>query len=135
MTTRDDDAPLELPLTITGYRPKGLGPGAVYQGVSKQIRALIKDGTIDRSKDAGTIAAARSCARAIDHASGHNDRGRVASGMQLAQLHAALLAWLNKLDDSGASLDPFSAWLEELRNENPEEVHPGGSAEASHPAF
>jgi hypothetical protein len=86
------------------------GPGPVYQGVAKSIRALAdrrgpaKSGATPAHPDrvawleenAGAVAAARSLGASIDRVSGHT--GHQASGMQLASLHASLLAWLERLD-------------------------------------
>lgn len=114
---RDDDAgTLGIEMPSQGR----LGPGPVYQGVAKEIRERIEAKTIDRDLDAGAIAAARSCARSVDHASGHNlPHGTVASGMQLAALHAQLLAWLDRLGGTGGVDDPLSRlaaqWEEDER--------------------
>lgn len=86
--------------------------GALYQAVSKQIRTLESDGTIDKDRHAGLSGQARAIAASIDHAGGRNDRGHVASGMQLAALHAQLLAVLQAMAPAApASGDAFDAWL------------------------
>ena len=100
------------------------GPGPVYQGVAKQLRALIANKTIDRDTHAGIIAAARSIAASIDRVSGHRN-GPQASGMQLSALHSSLLAWLDKLVPAEAGDDPWSEFLEEVRGDS--------TAPASHP--
>jgi hypothetical protein len=92
-----------------------LGPGPVYQGVCKAIRRALRDGALDRDADAGVIAAARSCARSIDHLAGHNLAGKVAAGMQQAALHAALLAWLDRLAQTAGGPDPFAELLADLQ--------------------
>lgn len=107
---RDDGALPGLGLTDS------LGPGPVYQGVCKAIRAAIRAGQLDRNGDAGTIAAARAAARSVDYAAGHNPHGRVAAGMQQAALHTALLAWLDRLDGSAGNVDPFQELLSDLQN-------------------
>lgn len=101
-----------------------LGPGPVYQGVCKEIRERIEAKLIERDLDAGSIAAARSIARSIDHASGRNERGTVAAGMQLAALHAQLLAWLDKLGGNQGADDPFSKFLEDLNDSPAAAPHP-----------
>lgn len=125
MTKTRDDGMLDLPM------PPGdkLGPGPVYQGVAKQIRRMLADDRLDRDVDAGAIAAARSAARSVDHAAGHNARGAVGAGMQQAALHAALLAWLDKLGGTMGEGDPFAQLLHEFNREGA----PGGRAEAPHP--
>ena len=86
------------------------GPGPVYQGIAKCIRALAdrrgpaKSGATPAHPDrvlwleenAGAIAAARSLGASIDRVSGH--KGTQASGMQLSALHTSLLSWLERLD-------------------------------------
>lgn len=107
---RDDGALPGLGLTDQ------LGPGPVYQGVCKAVRRLLRTGVLDRDADAGAIAAARACARSVDHAAGHNVQGRVAAGMQQAALHASLLAWLERLERSTSGPDPFAELLADLQN-------------------
>ena len=116
---RDPDAlDLEFP------RGKPLGPGPVYQGVAKQIREMIEAQLIDRELDAGTIAAARSCARSVDTLAGHNERGQIAAGMQQAAMHAQLLAWLDKLGGREGADDPFTKFLEDLNDSPTQAPHP-----------
>lgn len=86
------------------------GPGPVYQGVCKQLRTLVERETVDPSAMAGTIAQARSIARAIDVASGHTGRAQ-SSGMQLAALHAGLDALLVRLTGETQDRDPFDDFL------------------------
>lgn len=120
---RDDDDTLGFDLP--GDR---MGPGRVYQGVCKEIRERIEAGTLERDLAAGAIAAARSIARSIDHASGHNPRGTVAAGMQLAALHAQLLAWLDKLGGPVAEDDPLNMLARKWQEEEEER----GRATAPH---
>lgn len=124
MARKDDDGTLDLDMP----GPKRLGPGPVYQGVAKQIREMIESDMIDRDLDAGAIAAARSAARSVDEAAGHNQIGRVAAGMQQAALHAALLSWLEKLAGKLATDDPFAKMLAEFNEENRD-----GRAASAHP--
>lgn len=107
---------------------RALGPGPVYQGTAKQIRRMILDGTVDRDADAGAIAAARSCARSVDHAAGHNPKGSRAAGMQQAALHAQLLAWLDRLGGLDTDGDGFAQLLQEMASE-------GHTAPRPHPAL
>lgn len=114
MARKDDDDKLDLEMPGR----KRLGPGPVYQGVAKQIREMTEAKMLDRDLDAGAIAAARSAARSVDEAAGHNDFGRVAAGMQQAALHTALLAWLDKLGGKMPTDDPFAKMLSEFNQEN-----------------
>lgn len=122
------------------------GPGPVYQGVAKSIRALAdrrgpaKSGSTpahpDRTEwldeNAGAISAARSLAASIDRVSGHADPKRQASGMQLSSLHASLLAWLERLDPSagGAVSDAMNDLARAFQEE---EDRARAAAPASHP--
>lgn len=93
---------------------KTISRGPVYQGVAKQIRELIDDGTIDKGKQAGTIAQARSLAHTIDLKSG---LGGVDPeyGASIAAMHKQLDELLVRL--SGDDLvDPFDDLLDELQN-------------------
>ena len=96
--------------TLFDPMPSKTGPGPVYQGVCKQIRTLVDRETVDPEAWAGTIAQARSIARAIDVASGHTGRAQ-ASGMQLAALHAGLDALLVRLTGETQDRDPFDDFL------------------------
>lgn len=99
--------------------------GPVYQGVCKQIRALIRSKTIDKTADAGTIAQARSVAASIDRVSGHDDPRAQASGMQLAALHAQLFELIGRLTGETTDDDAFDQLLRELNDGT-------GSATAPH---
>lgn len=115
--------------TVGGQK---LSPGPVYQGVAKQIRALVAAGTVDKERHAGVAAAARSLAHNIDLASGHGGR-RPSSGMQLSALHAQLERYLVLLaGEVAAGEDPFDKLLEELGQENGGERNAGRTA-APHP--
>lgn len=118
------------------------GPGPVYQGVAKSIRALAdrrgpaKSGATEAHPDrvqwleenAGAIAAARSLGASIDRVSGH--AGHQASGMQLSALHTSLLAWLERLDPVAAG--ESNPVMEELTRAFQEE-EARARAEAPHP--
>ena len=118
------------------------GPGPVYQGVAKAIRALAdrrgpgKSGATPAHPDrvqwldenAGAIAAARSLGASIDRVSGH--KGHQASGMQLSALHTSLLAWLERLDPIAAG--ESNTVMDELARAFQEE-EARARAEASHP--
>lgn len=93
------------------------GPGPVYQGVCKQIRTLIESEIVDRNAQAGTVAQARSIAKAVDVASGHTGLQQ-ASGMQLAALHAQLDALLARLSGSPVERDPFADFLDEINTDD-----------------
>nr|DAV19168.1 MAG TPA: hypothetical protein [Caudoviricetes sp.] len=91
-----------------------LGPGPVYQGVNKTIRALTESGHLDQQRDAAISAAARSLARSIDRASGHGGF-RVEGGHAIAALHTQLVATLAALTGSGTNEnDPFDDLLASL---------------------
>lgn len=116
---------------------KLLGPGPVYQGVNKTIARLTASGTkygaceqlVDPVQQAGTIAAARAVARAVDKATGHNPTGWHANGRDLAPLLERLEQLLIKLDPS-TEVDPLEEWLKEA----PKEVAPdAGRTAPSHP--
>lgn len=96
---------------------KALGPGPVYQGVSKTIRRLTATGKyseheqlLDPVQYAGTIAAARAAARAVDKATGHNPTGWHANGRDLAPLLERLEQLMAQLMPVG-DVDGFEAWL------------------------
>lgn len=96
---------------------RSLGPGPVYQGVSKTIRRLTATGKysdleqlVDPVAQAGTIAAARATARAVDKATGHNPTGWHANGRDLAPLLERLELLLKQLSPQ-TEADPFGAWL------------------------
>ena len=93
---------------------KTISRGPVYQGVAKQIRELIDDGTIDKGKQAGTIAQARSLAHTIDLKSG---LGGVDPeyGASIAAMHKQLDELLVRLSGDLA-VDPFDDLLDELQN-------------------
>ena len=104
------------PPPLFTVEPRRSPAGPIYQGVCKQIRALEKDGTIDRAKDAGTIAQARSIAASIDRVSGHDDPRGQASGMQLAALHAQLFEVIGRLTGDQTEDDAFTQLLEEINH-------------------
>lgn len=95
-----------------------LGPGPVYQGVNKTIARLTASGKkyghleqlVDPIQQAGTIAAARAAARAVDKATGHNPTGWHANGRDLAPLLERLEQLLTKLDPE-EEFDALDAWL------------------------
>lgn len=96
---------------------KIMGPGPVYQGVSKTIRRLTASGKysdleqlVDPVVHAGTIAAARAAARAVDKATGHNPTGWHANGRDLAPL-LERLEQLMQLLAPGEDGDPFGDWM------------------------
>lgn len=94
-----------------------LGPGPVYQGVSKTIRRLTAAGKyadleqiIDPVEHAGTIATLRAVARSIDRATGHNLTGWHANGRDLAPLLEQYRQLIQSVaGDTGA--DAFADWL------------------------
>lgn len=130
MPKRRDPDPL-LPIDVPTGKP--LGPGPVYQGVSKTLRARIADGTIDRELHAGPAAAMRSLAASIDRASGHNPQRATASGMQLAALHAQLIAWHEAMFTDGATDDdPLTALVNQWAAS--ETVSDDHTAPPAHPA-
>jgi hypothetical protein len=96
-----------------------LGPGPVYQGVSLEIRRLTAKGArfadvapaIDATEHAGTIAAARALARAIDKATGHNVTGWHANGRDVSPMFEELRELLSRLHPDGQTVDAFEAWL------------------------
>ena len=125
MAKKTDAGLIDLP-------KKGTGP--VYQGVCKQIRALVAAETIDRHEHAGMIAQARSLAASIDRVSGH-DGGFQASGMQLAALHEQLGKALERLTPAGAERDEFQELLSKMDQAIAEGAGiPDGHPEAPHPA-
>lgn len=89
--------------------------GPVYQGVAKQIRELIGDGTIDKGKQAGSIAQARSLAHTIDLKSG---LGGVDPeyGASIAAMHKQLDELLVRLSGDDLAVDPFDDLLDEMQN-------------------
>lgn len=95
-----------------------LGPGKVYQGVSKSIRVLTaggrysdRDPKIDPDEYAGLIALARSTARVVDRMSGHNVSGWTSNGRDLAPLVEQLREVMSALHGDTDSADPLLAWL------------------------
>lgn len=96
---------------------KVLGPGPVYQGVNKQINALTASGKknaareqrVDPVEHAGTIAALRALARAIDRATGHNPTGWHANGRDIAPLYERLEQLVRQL--VGDDVDALDAWM------------------------
>lgn len=102
---------------ITQQINKAMGPGPVYQGVSKAIRRLTATGKyrdleqlVDPVQHAGTIAAARAAARAVDKATGHNPTGWHANGRDVAPLLERLELLMKQLAPA-AGVDAFTAWL------------------------
>ncbi|MDE9365471.1 hypothetical protein PZ938_07625 [Luteipulveratus sp. YIM 133132] len=104
--------------------------GPVYQGVCRQIRALLAEEKIDKQRDAGTIAQARSLAESIDRVSGHGGKYQ-ASGMQLAALHERLDGLLERLTPERAEADPFQELLDSL-NDDDQETRTDGRSPAPH---
>ena len=90
-----------------------VGPGPVYQGVAKQIRALIAAGTLDKELLAGTISSARSLARTIDLKSGHGG-GELEYGASIAAMHKQLDELLVRLGGDAQQHDPFDELLNEI---------------------
>jgi|SRR5690625_4598562 len=115
----------ESPLFTVEMKKPPAGP--VYQGVTKQIRRLERDGVIDKATHAGTIAQARSIAASIDRVSGH-DGGPQASGMQLAALHERLESVLATLSPETTESDPFQDLLDQLQDAD------GSATETPHTA-
>lgn len=115
------------------------GPGPVQQGVGKQLRHLEKqagDPEAWRASTAGWAAQARSLARAIDRASGHNG-GKQAAGMQLSAMHHQLDELLQRLAPAhGQQLDPFDELLDKLDelDELDQDSQADGSAASPHSA-
>lgn len=89
--------------------------GPVYQGVAKQIRELVADGTVDKDKQAGTIAQARSLAHTIDLKSGLGGADPE-YGASVAAMHKQLDELLMRLTGDSAPVDPFDDLLDELAN-------------------
>lgn len=109
----------------TAARDRVMGAGPVYQGVAKQIRRLTASGTfadleqiIDPDEHAGTIALARSVARAVDKLTGHNPTGWVANGRDLAPLVEQLSTLLAMLGADKVEEDPFTKFLGELNDKD-----------------
>src|SRR5699024_3974189 len=101
-------------------REKAIGPGPVYQGVSKQIRRLTASGTyskleqiIDPAEFAGVIALCRQLARAVDKATGHNETGWHANGRDLGPLAEQLRQALELLMPE-TETDEFQEFLNKL---------------------
>lgn len=109
MTRRNEGQLFSTPTTSSK-------PGPIYQGVCKTIRELVKDETLDKARDAGDIAQARSLAASIDRVSGHNG-GYQASGMQLAALHAQLSEVMTRINPAG-EVDPFQELLAKMDKED-----------------
>lgn len=116
------------PLFSVEYKRPAAGP--VYQGVTKQIRRLERDGVIHKATHAGTIAQARSIAESIDRVSGHADPDSQASGMQLAALHERLESLLATLAPEQAETDPFQDLLDQLNDD--ESTGDGSTTETPH---
>lgn len=118
--TKHEPPPL---FAVNPPRPKA---GPVYQGVCKQIRAMLAAEQIDRNIDAGTIAQARSVAASIDRVSGHNDPREQASGMQLAALHAQLFELIGRLTGDQTDDDAFTQLIAEMNgsHDNTPASHP-----------
>ena len=102
-------------------REKALGPGPIYQGVSKQIRRLTASGStyagleqiIDPDEYAGVIALCRQLARAVDKATGHNETGWHAHGRDLGPLAEQLRQALELLRPE-VETDEFQEFLNKL---------------------
>lgn len=101
-------------------REKAVGPGPIYQGVSKQIRRLTASGTysdltqiIDPDECAGVIALCRQLARALDKATGHNEIGWVAAGRDIGPLAEQLRQALELLTPQ-TETDEFQEFLNKI---------------------
>ena len=137
----DDDpvARAETALKTSRAIDKLMGPGPVYQGVCKTIARLTASGRkyghleqlVDPIQQAGTIAAARAAARAVDKATGHNPTGSHANGRDLAPLLERLEQLLIKLDPD-SDVDPLEEWLKDDTAPR-EEPADGRSATSPHP--
>lgn len=110
----------------TKAREQALGPGPIYQGVSKQLRRLTSSGTykhleqiVDPDEHAGTIALCRQLARAVDHFTGHNATGWRANGRDLAPLVEQLRLALESLRPEASESDEFQEFMADL-NKLPE---------------
>ena len=119
-------------LSKTRAVARALGPGPVYQGVSKQIRWLTASGAegrtaageprepvIDATEYAGVIAAARQVAKSVDHATGHNLTGWRANGRDSAPLIERLEALLLLLGGTLEATDEFQQLLDDLGANDP----------------
>ena len=101
----------------TGTTKRSRGP--VYQGVAKQIRALVAAGRLDKDLMAGTISQARTLADSIDLASGH-DGSKPEYGTSLAAMHHQLDELLARLGGTAlGGADPFDELLGQLANPTP----------------
>lgn len=101
---------------------RAIGPGPIYQGVSKQIRRLTASGTysalpkiIDPDEYAGIISLCRQLARALDKATGHNKTGWHANGRDLGPLAEQLRQALELLRPD-VETDEFQEFLNNLDN-------------------
>lgn len=108
-STRDDDA---LP-GLAGAGPRRTGP--VYRGVCAAIAAHVEAGTIDRDRDAGTLALARSLAHQLDLAGGH--AGLKREPYAVASLARELRATLEHVTGTRPDTDT-PAWL--LEDDDPD---------------
>lgn len=112
-------------------REKAIGPGPVYQGVSKQIRRLTASGKtyehleaiIDEDEFAGVIALCRQLARAVDKATGHNETGWHANGRDLGPLAEQLRQALELLRPE-TETDEFQEFLNKLDGTVPQVEQP-----------
>lgn len=77
---------------LPGFGRPNSGPGPVYQGVCKTIRAVDADDPEGKPLRAGIVAQARSLAASIDRVSGHDPGSYQAPGDKLAQMHERLAA-------------------------------------------
>lgn len=120
---------------------KLMGPGPVYQGVNKTIARLTASGKkygdleqlVDPIQQAGTIAATRAAARAVDQFTGHNPTGWHANGRDLAPLLERLEQLLLKLDPNNDA-DPLDAWLRDESAPREESPNAPGEPTSPHPA-
>ncbi len=100
--------------SLFGEPKRKVSRGPVYQGVAKQIRALIADGALDKETMAGTIAQARSLAHTIDLKSGLGDT-EPEYGASVAAMHKQLDELLVRLSGDDIASDPFDDLLEDLK--------------------
>lgn len=112
-------------------RAKVVGPGPIYQGVSRQIRRATASGKafedleplIDADEHAGSIALARSVARTLDTLTGHNPTGWVANGRDVAPLVEQLRELLLSLGAAAVEVDPFQEFIEQINNDDATASH------------
>lgn len=129
MNTPDLFEELELTTELTKAerartlaKEKALGPGPIYQGVTKQLRRLTATGKayadvepiVDADEYAGVIALCRQLARSVDTFTGHNETGWKANGRDLAPLVEQLRLALESMRPEAAERDEFQEFLNDL---------------------